>query len=72
MVSVRYLLKGLVYWIEILYTGIESEIVGQVRLRVKSINYFGSYGPFSTLKNGFRAISFERIGYWIEILYTGI
>ena len=24
--------------------------------------YFGSYGPFSTLKNGFRSITFEKIG----------
>ena len=54
MVSVRYLLKEMVYWIEILYTG-------QVRFRVKSIYYFGSYGPFSTLKNGFRSITFEKI-----------
>ena len=23
--------------------------------------YFGSYGPFSTLKNGFRSITFEKI-----------
>ena len=58
MVSVRYLLKGLVYWIEILYTGI---YVGQIRFRVKSIYYFGSYGPFLTLKNGFRFITFEKI-----------
>ena len=35
--------------------------VGQFRLRVKSTNYYWSYGPFSTLKNGFRSISFEKI-----------
>ena len=35
--------------------------VGQVRFRVKSTNYFGSYGPFSRLKNGFRFITFEKI-----------
>ena len=29
--------------------------------RVKATNYFGSYGPFSTLKNGFRSITFEKI-----------
>ena len=23
--------------------------------------YFGSYGPFSSLKNGFRSITFEKI-----------
>ena len=32
-----------------------------VRFRVKSTNYFWSYGPFSTLKNGFRSITFEKI-----------
>ena len=25
------------------------------------ISYFGRYGPFSTLKNGFRSITFENI-----------
>ena len=54
MVSVRYLLKRLVYWIQILYTG-------QVGFWVKSTNYFWSYGLFSTLKNGFRSITFEKI-----------
>ena len=29
--------------------------------RVKSTNYFLSYGPLSVLKNGFRSISFEKI-----------
>ena len=60
MVSVRYLLKRLVYWIQILYTYIIIN-VGQVRFRVKSTNYFWSYGPLSPLKNGFRSITFERI-----------
>ena len=38
-----------------------------IQFRVKSTNYFGSYGPFSTLKkfstlkNGFHSISFEKI-----------
>ena len=32
-----------------------------IRFRVKSTNYFGSYGPFSTLKNSFRSITFEKI-----------
>ena len=117
MVSVRYLLKRLVYWIEIfihryiiikcrsgsikgekhqlfwelwpffdfekfstLKNGfraisfakisvLDSNYVhryiiikcSQVRFRVKSTNYFGSYGPFSILKNGFHSITFERI-----------
>ena len=32
-----------------------------LRFRVKSTNYFWSYGPFSPLKNGFRSITFEKI-----------
>ena len=32
-----------------------------VGFRVKSIYYFWSYGPFSTLKKGFRSITFEKI-----------
>ena len=32
-----------------------------VGFRVKSTHYFWSYGPFSTLKNGFRSITFEKI-----------
>ena len=35
--------------------------VGQVRFRVKSTNYFVSYGPFSALKDGFHSITFEKI-----------
>ena len=35
--------------------------VGQVRFKVKFTNYFGSYGPFSTLKNSFRLISFKHL-----------
>ena len=30
-------------------------------IEVKSVFYFGSYGPFSTLENGFRSITFEKI-----------
>ena len=30
-------------------------------MRVYSTNYYGSYGPFSALKNGFGLISFEKI-----------
>ena len=30
-------------------------------IRSNSTNYYGSYGPFSTLKNGFHSISFENI-----------
>ena len=33
----------------------------KILFRVKSTNYYGSYGPFPTLKNGFRSISFEKI-----------
>ena len=47
-------------------------IIGQVPLRVKSTNYYGSYGPFSTLKNGFVGYLLKRLVYWIHILYTGI
>ena len=35
--------------------------IGQVWLMVKSTNYYGSYGPFVTSKNGFHWISFEEI-----------
>ena len=49
MVNVRYLLKRLVYSIHILYTGILSENIGQVRCRVKSANVHGSYAPCSNL-----------------------
>ena len=35
--------------------------MGQIRFRVKNTNNYGSYGPFSTLKNGFRSMSFEKI-----------
>ena len=46
MVSVRYILKGLLYFIH-------RYIIIKCRsssIWVKSTNYFGSYGPFSTLK----------------------
>ena len=33
-------------------------------IRLKSTNYFGSYGSFSTLKNGFLSIPFEKISEW--------
>ena len=32
-----------------------------IGFRVKSTDYFWSYGPFSALKNGFRSITFEKI-----------
>ena len=59
MVSMRYLLKrwriGFKFYTQV------YNYKGQVRFRVKSTNYFWSYGPFSTLKNGFRSITFEKI-----------
>ena len=62
MVSVQYLLKRLVYWIQILNTYRYIIInCSHVQFRVKSTNYYGSYGPFSTLKNGFHSIPFEKI-----------
>ena len=55
MVSVRYLLNIFVD-------------IGQVQFRVKSTNYYESYGPFFNFivqsictKNGFHSISFENI-----------
>ena len=45
MVSGRYLLNTLVYWIHISYTGIQSINTGQVRLRIKSTDFNQSYGP---------------------------
>ena len=54
LVSVRYLLEGLVYWTEILYTGNPPIILGVMVLF--------NIEKFSSMKNGFHAISFERIG----------
>ena len=60
MVSVRYLEKISVLDSNFIHRYIIIN-VGQVRYRVKSTNYIWSYGPFSTLKNGFRSITFEKI-----------
>ena len=43
------------------YTQVYNQNVCQVGFRVKSTNYIWSYGPVSTLKNGFRSITFEKI-----------
>ena len=45
MVSRRYLLNTLVYWIHISYTGIWSWNTGQVRSRIQSTDYYQSFGP---------------------------
>ena len=52
------------YLIHILYTGIYIVII-------KSTNYYGSYGPFSTLKNGFSFDIFVK-DYGIGFIYRPV
>ena len=54
----------------VFYTQLYNHKYGQVRFRVISTNYFWSYGPFSTLKNDFRSITFEKISEFGFIFYT--
>ena len=52
------------------YTQVYNHKMCQVGFRVKSTNYFWSYGPFSTLKNSFRSTTSKRLVNWIHILYN--
>ena len=56
------------YWIQI-YTQVYKN-VGQ--FTVNSINCYGSYGPFSTLKNDFCLITLEKVNVYVWALDGGI